>query len=139
MQADILKNRDFSNEFVFSTSRSSGPGGQNVNKVNSKVELRINILDSQLFSENEKLVISHKLKNNINLKGELYITSQTERTQLLNKQKCIEKFYFIITNALTPIKKRKKTLPSKASKEKRIESKKIRSNKKVLRRNPDHV
>lgn len=139
MQSDFLKDRDFSKEFAFNTSRSSGPGGQNVNKVNSKVELRISIKESQLFSENEKLILSYKLKNNINLKGELLITSQTERTQLLNKQRCIDKFYFLIINALTPLKHRKKTIPTRASQEKRVEVKKIKSNKKVLRRKPDNL
>jgi ribosome-associated protein len=139
MQFDVIKGRDYSKEFIFNTSRSSGPGGQNVNKVNSKVELRINIMESQLFSENEKLVLSHRLKNNINLKGELLIISQTERTQLLNKQKCIDKFFFLIQNALTPLKHREKTIPTKASKEKRYEKKLLNSNKKVLRRKPEQL
>jgi ribosome-associated protein len=130
------QHRDFSKEFSFKTSRSSGPGGQNVNKVNTKVELRIDINNSQIFSEQEKLILYFKLKNYINQKGELYLTSQTERTQLLNKQKCIDKFNFLIKNALTPLIQRKHTAPSKTSKEKRIEQKKNRSSIKNLRRRP---
>jgi ribosome-associated protein len=137
MGSDILHSRDFSKEFKFKTSRSSGPGGQNVNKVNSKVELRINVLNSLLFTEMEKMLLKQKLSNQINSDEELIIVSQTERTQFLNKKKCIQKFYFMITTALTPAKKRKPSTPTFASKRKRIEKKIIASNKKELRRKPD--
>lgn len=130
----VKPNRDFSKEFIFSCSRSSGPGGQNVNKVNSKVELRLNISESLLFTEQEINILLNKLRKNLNQKNELIITSQTERSQVLNKEKCIEKFYFIIENALTPLKPRKKTQPSKASRDRRINAKKNRSDIKNFRR-----
>jgi ribosome-associated protein len=136
MISESLINRNFNREFKFHASRSSGPGGQNVNKVNSKVELRIDIINSQIFTDQEKLILSHKLKNHINNDGELLIISQTERTQLLNKQKCIEKFYFLIQSALTQRKKRFATKPSLGSINRRIETKKINSGKKNLRQKP---
>jgi ribosome-associated protein len=130
----ILRGRDFITEFKFSSSRSGGPGGQNVNKVSSKVELRFNVLESNLLSVEEKDIIKVKLANKINNEGELILVCQTERSQLANKEKVIDKFYTILLKALTPIKKRKPTKPSKTSKEKRLVGKKINAEKKSLRK-----
>jgi len=130
----IIKNRDFTDEFTFSASRSGGPGGQNVNKVSSKVELRFNVKISNLLSNEEKDTILIKLINKINNDGELILVSQTERSQLANKEKVIEKFYALISKALTVPKKRKPTKPTRSSKEKRLEGKKVKSEKKNLRR-----
>jgi ribosome-associated protein len=131
---DILQNRDFSNEFTFSASRSSGPGGQNVNKVNSRIELRFPVNQSALLNDYEKVLIFKKLKNRINNEGELLIAAQTDRSQLKNKEDAISKFYELITKALTPRKHRKATRPTLASKEKRLEVKKQQSEKKSQRR-----
>jgi len=131
---DILQNRDFSSEFTFATSRSSGPGGQNVNKVNSKVELRFAVDQSTLLSDREKQIILSKLKNRINNDGELIITVQTDRSQLKNKEEAIEKFHELLNKALTPRKPRRATRPTKASIEKRLEIKKQNSEKKALRK-----
>lgn len=131
---DVLQNRDFSSEFSFATSRSSGPGGQNVNKINSKVELRFQVELSQLLSDREKQIILSKLKNRINNEGELIITVQTDRSQLKNKEEAVEKFQELLTKALTPRKQRKATRPTKASVEKRLEIKKQNSEKKALRK-----
>jgi ribosome-associated protein len=133
---DILNNRDFTPELVFSASRSSGPGGQSVNKVSSKVELRFNVQASHLLTQEEKEIILEKLANRINLEGELVLVSQTERSQLKNKQVVTEKFYLLMLKALTPKKKRKPTKPSAASKEQRLEEKRIVSEKKAFRRKP---
>ena len=129
-----MKNEDFSREFIFSASRSSGPGGQNVNKVSTKVELRFDIPHSDLLSEEEKEMLILKLQKKINSEGYLIIVSQSERTQLKNKEKTIEKFYSLVTKALTPVKKRKRTRPGAAAKEKRLEEKKMNSEKKARRK-----
>jgi len=121
-------------EIVFSATRSSGPGGQNVNKVNSRVELRFSVLNSTVFSDDEKARISLKLKNRINSESELVLTSQTGRTQLGNKEKALEKFFDLIEKALTIQKKRLKSRPTVASRLKRLESKKNLAQKKQLRK-----
>lgn len=126
MTPDELKLRNLESEFKFLTSRSGGPGGQNVNKVSTKVELRFDLNSSSLFTEPEKSLIATKLKNKINKEGELLVVSQSERSQFLNKQKAIDKFYKLISGALTIPEKRRATKPTIVSKLKRLEAKKIR-------------
>jgi ribosome-associated protein len=137
MPSEYLKGRDFSKEFVFKTSRSGGPGGQNVNKVSTKVELRIDLNSSRLFTEEEKNILAVKLRTRINSDGELIIVSQTERSQLKNKEDAISKFYSIIEKALTPKKKRRPSRPTLASKTRRLKKKLIRSDQKSLRKDFD--
>jgi len=134
MNPEELKNRNFENEFIYSTSRSGGPGGQNVNKVNTKVELRLNLLLTTAFSEKEKEIIFRKLKNKINKEGELILVSQAERTQLMNKSVVKEKFYDLISKTLTIPLKRTPTRPTQTSRLKRLDSKRNRSNMKKLRK-----
>lgn len=134
MLKDILQGRDFSPEFTFTASRSSGPGGQNVNKVSTRVELRFDVMGSTLLSAEEKEIILLKLAKKINSEGELILVAQTDRSQLKNKENVIEKFYALLTKALTPIKKRKPTRPTRAAKEKRLEEKQIQSEKKERRK-----
>lgn len=122
-----ISDRDFKEEFIFHATRSSGPGGQNVNKVSSKVELRFNVRDSQLLSEEEKSVIVEKLGNKMNKLDEIVLVAQTDRSQLKNKEKVIEKFYALLEKSLMPPKKRYKTKPTRASVEKRLESKRVQS------------
>ena len=129
--------RDFSAEFVFQASRSSGPGGQNVNKVSSKVELRFHVKNSQLLSEEEKQLLFDKLGNKINKEYELILVAQTDRSQLKNKEKAIEKFYTLLTRIMIPGKKRFRTRPTKASIERRLESKRTKSSIKANRKGPD--
>lgn len=137
MEQDILQNRDFSPEFTFNTSRSGGPGGQNVNKVSTKVELRFNVVESVLLWADEKEIILKNLENKINKDGELILVSQSERSQLANKEKVIEKFYMLLRKALTPQKKRKPTKQTKESKEKRLQKKRVISEKKSRRKTID--
>jgi len=132
-----IRDRNFQDEFVFQASRSGGPGGQNVNKVSSKVELRFHFANSNLLNDEEKTIIAEKLINKINNLGELILVSQTERSQLQNKEKVMEKFYFLINKALTPRKKRLNTKPTKASVEKRLESKRVQSRIKANRKDVD--
>ncbi len=132
-----IRDRNFIDEFIFQATRSSGPGGQNVNKVSSKVELRFNYLNSAFLDQQEKILIGEKLKSKINKDNEIVLAEQTDRSQLKNKEKVIEKFYLLLEKALTPVKKRYKTKPTKSSVEKRLESKRVLSSIKANRREVD--
>lgn len=132
----MLSHRNFIPELKFSASRSSGAGGQNVNKVNTKVELRFHVESSVLLSPEEKSVLTRKLANRINKEGELILTEQNERSQLKNKEKVIDRFYRLINRALIPQKKRRATRPTLASRRRRLETKKQHSEKKSRRQNP---
>lgn len=123
-----------SGEIRFSASRGSGPGGQNVNKVNTKVELRFNIRETLVFNSEEKERIETRLKNRINLEGELLIVSQSERTQAGNKAKAEERLFSLIEDALRIRKPRKAGSPTYASKIERLRRKKFRSVIKSSRR-----
>ena len=133
MNCEELRKRLHASEIIFSTSRSSGPGGQNVNKVNSRIELRFNIPDSEKLSPLEKEILLQKLEGRINSAGDLLIVSQTERSQLGNKKKAAEKFYSLISKALTIRRKRIPTSPTLVSKNKRLEVKRNRSSIKKFR------
>lgn len=126
MTESILNIPDLSAEFIFQTSRSSGPGGQNVNKVNSKVELRFCISDSSLLTEEQKEILQSKLANKINLEGFLVVVSQRDRSQIANKEDVISKTYEMLAKALKPVKPRKSTKPSRSSIEKRLNEKRIK-------------
>ncbi len=137
MDKETLKKRNFENEFTFSATRSSGPGGQHVNKSSSKVELRFNIQASSLLSDEEKELLIHKLSGKVNNEGELIITSQISRSQQKNKETTIEKFYTLVGKALTPARERKKTTPPKSSDRKRLQQKRKQSEKKEQRKPPE--
>ena len=115
---------DIAGEITFKTARSGGKGGQNVNKVETMVEGYFDITSSLLLSETEKTLLNEKLANKITAQGYLLVKSQTERSQLGNKQQVIRKMNLLITKALLVPKRRKPTKIPKAVKEKRIESKK---------------
>jgi len=129
-----LSERNFESEISFKSSRSGGKGGQNVNKVETKIELNFDVLNSNLLNDEEREKIFEKLKNRIDKTGILRIISQSERTQYLNKTKAVSKFYELIEKALEKEKVRKKVILSKAEKEKRLTEKKKLSVKKVSRK-----
>jgi ribosome-associated protein len=135
---DIIR-RNVEPEFAFATSRSSGPGGQNVNKVSSKVELRFSVIQTSLFSEEEKALIFRRLKNKINSLGELILVSQSERTQVMNKKAVIDKFYKLIAEALTVMTVRRPSKPTNASKLRRLNEKKAHSIIKKYRSNKGRI
>jgi ribosome-associated protein len=128
----MITNKIF-DEVIFKAARSGGKGGQNVNKVSTKVELYFNIYDSIYLSYDDKIVLLNKLANRIDKNGVLKLTCETERSQFKNKQIVSEKFKTMLTEALKKPKKRIKTKPTAGSKEKRITSKKIDSKKKSIR------
>jgi len=126
--------KDFSKELNFKTSRSSGAGGQNVNKVETSVTVLWKVDESEFFNEKQKALIQEKLKNRINAEGFLFLTVSESRTQLMNKNKAIEKILEIVDKALIVPKTRIATKPSRAKKEKRLDTKKKISEKKENRR-----
>lgn len=120
-------------ELNFKTSRSGGSGGQNVNKVSTKVLLEFDVLNSKFLDEDQCAMIQSKLENKINSEGILQVVSQTERTQLKNKKIALEKFNLLITNCFLVRKERKATKVPKAVKEKRLNDKRIKSELKKWR------
>lgn len=120
-------------ELDFNASRSTGPGGQNVNKVNSKITLRFDVVHSAVLSEDQKSVILARMAQFITKDGVLMLSSQEKRSQLENKKDVMEKFSVLLKKAFTKRKVRKATKPSKASVQKRITGKKLQSEKKKLR------
>ena len=112
-------------ELDFRTSKSSGPGGQHVNKVSTRVTLLFSVADSSALSDNQKELILGKLKNRISNDGILSLSCNETRSQVKNKEIVIERFKVLIENAIKPIKKRKPTKPTKASVQKRLKDKKV--------------
>ncbi|MCL6258800.1 aminoacyl-tRNA hydrolase [Aquiflexum sp. TKW24L] len=132
--SEKIANQVLDAELQFQFSRSSGPGGQNVNKVNSKVELRFNIPNSQILDETEKSTLSEKLSSKIDTEGNLSIQSQEKRSQIQNKEIAVRKFYDLLKKAFQKKKIRKATKPSKGAVEDRLKEKKAQSEKKKGRR-----
>lgn len=124
-------------ELIFTMSRSSGPGGQNVNKVNTKVTLKFDVTQSLVLTPEEKEIIAAKLATKMTTEGVLIITSQDKRSQLQNKEEAVAKLEAWMTKAFAKKKARKATKPSKGSIQNRINKKKKASEKKQWRRKID--
>lgn len=126
--------KDFSAEIVYKTARSGGKGGQNVNKVETLVEARWQPASSLLFTEDEKIKITQALAHRINQEGTLILRCSETRSQLENKLIVTRKILDLVNKSLIPKKLRLATRPSKAMKERRLENKKIQSERKANRR-----
>lgn len=132
----IVNSKLLESELAFSTSRSSGPGGQNVNKVNTKVTLKFDIRQSTILNEEEKEMLLKKLAAKITTEGILLLSSQDKRSQLQNKEDVILKLDNLLTKAFAKKKVRKATKPSKSAVQQRITKKKQHAEKKKWRQKP---
>ncbi|MDE0144920.1 MAG: alternative ribosome rescue aminoacyl-tRNA hydrolase ArfB [Nitrospira sp.] len=126
-------------ELRFRASRSSGPGGQNVNKVNTRVTLHFDVRRSPSLTASQKSVISRKLQTRINKEGVLYLHAQRAASQALNRADLVDKLRRLLREALAPQKVRKETRVSQRSIEERLDQKKQRGRVKQLRHQPIRV
>lgn len=125
-------------ELTFKATRSSGPGGQHANKTSSRVELFWSIVETTAVTEIELALLKEKLAHRITKDGVLQLASQTSRSQHKNKEDVIKRFFALLEVAVIRPKIRKKRRPSKMAKLKRLNAKKVQSDKKVNRRKPSY-
>ena len=129
-----MKNLNFNNELVFKASRSSGKGGQHVNKVSSRIELLFDLSGSSVLNRDEKRLVRKRLKNKISKEGILRIVCQTHRSQLKNKKLATQRFETLIGKALETKKTRIPTKPTKGMIAHRLKKKQVQSEKKARRK-----
>ena len=131
MKAQLLK------EITFTTSRSSGPGGQHVNKTESRVTLHWSFRETEALLEEEKILVGRRLESRLTEDGELILSSQKSRSQTMNKEDVKERFLDLIEKLSKAPKKRVRTKPTKGSNERRLKEKKVRGDRKRGRGKPD--
>ncbi|WP_428262012.1 alternative ribosome rescue aminoacyl-tRNA hydrolase ArfB [Haliangium sp.] len=124
-------------ELSLSFSRSGGPGGQNVNKVASKVEVRWRPEDSAVLAERDRDLLLRRLGHRLTGAGELIVTSTHTRDQSRNREDALAKLAALIRDALRPPKPRRPTRPSRGARERRLADKRHRATRKQTRRSPD--
>lgn len=132
----IQINRRFSvprSELDLQATRSGGPGGQHANTTATRVQLRWDVKGSQSLTDRRRQLILSRLSNRIDSDGVLHLASSTHRSQHRNREDVVDRFAELVAGALRPRKKRKKTRPTRASKERRLKNKKHRGKKKKLR------
>ncbi|WP_207423689.1 alternative ribosome rescue aminoacyl-tRNA hydrolase ArfB [Desertivirga brevis] len=130
----VFLREDLVQYIVFKTSRSGGKGGQNVNKVSTKVEINFDFESAAFLSEEEKALLRIRLINRLNAEGKIQVVSDEERSQLLNKERALNKLLLLIQASLVVQKPRKKTKPRKSDIERRLKDKQKRAIKKLNRR-----
>ncbi len=138
----IVINQDLSipdSDVRFSSARSGGPGGQHVNKVNSRVILEFDVMHTSTLSSSQKQKIAEKVGHRMNQHGILRLQAQRHRTQSANRADLLEKFVGILQNALRPVKNRVRTRVPHRAREKRLEEKKLRTRVKRVRRSPTNL
>lgn len=121
-------------ELQFSTVASGGKGGQHANKVATKVLLSFHVMDSQVLTVPQKAYLAQYHMGKFTSEGVLLISEDGERSQYINKKEVVRRFHKMLREMLTPPRKRIRTKPSRASREKRLKKKKLHSEKKKMRR-----
>jgi ribosome-associated protein len=122
-------------EIAFRTSRSGGPGGQNVNKIETKVELLFDVIHSPSLTQYQRITILEHLKDRIDSAGVLHVIAQQSRSQYQNKEVALDHSVRLLRDALKPKKSRIRTKPTRAAKASRMQAKRHLSEKKQLRKN----
>lgn len=114
-------------ELVYTASRSSGPGGQHVNTTDSRIQVRWNVLETAALTETERARVRNKLASRLTESGDLILASDTHRSQRRNREEVTERLAAMLREALIPPKPRKKTKPTRASRERRLDEKRKKS------------
>jgi ribosome-associated protein len=138
----IVINQDLSipdAEVRFSAARSGGPGGQHVNKVNSRVILEFDVIHTSVLSPYQKRKIAEMVGHRMNQQGILRLQAQRHRTQSANRADLLERFIEVLQDALRPVKSRVPTRVPRSVREKRLEEKKLRTQVKRVRQTPKNL
>ena len=131
--AETLRGRIREGEFSFSFARSGGPGGQNVNKVSTRVTLWFDVAGSGLLTEGEKRKIRSRLAGRISGVGLLHVTSRRHRTQVANRRAATQRFFELLAEALRPTKVRRPTRVPRRAVERRLRNKRLAGERKQER------